>query len=195
MAGPNNGFNARKQPVTVYATDGTPVETTRPNAIDMVRRAGYSWNLNDAGKNRVESEGPEDPSSKIAVIYDAEGNKHETDTRNARELVQRGDYTWTLNGMTEQKAAEEVLDAAKALTDAVEAAATAVEPVAEESLTEEALRVAGNADVAKYLDGFSLDALKSIASERYGESIHHRASKETAITKIVEMEEALQLSE
>jgi hypothetical protein len=39
-----------------------------------------------------------------------------------------------------------------------------------------------------------LDALKEIASERYGESIHHRASKETAIGKIVELEEARQLA-
>lgn len=194
MAGPNNGFNARLQPVTIYAPDGTPTETTRPNAIDMVRRSGYSWNANDAGKTRVEAEGPEDPSAKIAIIYDKDGNKHETDTRNARELVARGDFTWTLNGMTEQKAAEAVMDAAQALADA-EAKAAAAEPTPDESLTEEAVRVAGDADVAKYLDGFSLDALKSIASERYGESIHHRASKETAIAKIVELEEARQLAE
>lgn len=198
MAGPQNGFSAGKQIVTIYAPDGTPSQHTRPNAIDLVRRAGYSWNAEDAGKARVESEGPEDPSADIVVIYDREGNEHQVTRRNAREMVARGDYTWTLNGMTEAEAAQAVVEAADALAEA-EAALEAEEETADEapeaeSLTEEALRVTGKDDVAKYLDGFSLDALKQIATERYGETIHHRASKDTAIAKIVELEEARQLA-
>lgn len=202
MAGPQNGFSSGKQIVTIYAPDGTASQHTRPNAIDLVRRSGYSWNVEDAGKARVESEGPEDPSADIVAIYDREGNEHQVTRRNAREMVARGDYTWTLNGMTEAEAAQAVVEAADALAAAEEALAAESdedeesedEAPADESLTEEAIRVTGKEDVAEYLQGFSLDALKQIANERYGETIHHRASKETAIAKIVELEEAHQLA-
>ena len=198
MAGPKNGFMAGKELVTVFTPDGEEVQLTRPNAIDMVRTSRYSWKKEDVGKERVESDGPADPTAEIVVIYDLDGNALEVEKRNARELVMSGKYKWTTNGVTEEEAAQAVVEAADALA-AAEAAQEAAEEdtgeSGEESLTEEAERVTGKADVAEYLNGFSLDALKQIASERYGESIHHRASKETAIGKIVELEEARQLAD
>lgn len=200
MAGPKNGFMAGKQLVTIYARNGEEFNTTRPNAIDLVRTGGYSWNAEDAGKERVESDGPQDPTAETVVIYDKDGKPLEAEKRNARELVMSGKYKWTTNSVTEEEAAMAVVDAAHALADA-EAAQAAAEEEAEteakdgETLTEEAERVTGKPDVTEYLNGFSLDALKEIASERYGESIHHRASKETAIAKIVELEEARQLAD
>ena len=111
-----------------------------------------------------------------------------------------GKYTWTKNNITAAEAAAAVVEAADALAAAEakleeEAAVEEAKAAAEETLTEEAERVTGKPDVAAYLGGFSLDALKNIASERYGESLHHRASKETAIAKIVELEEARQLAD
>ena len=197
MAGPKNGFMAGRELVTIYSATGEAVEMSRPNAIDLIRTAGYSWNKADAGKERPEGDGPQDPSADVVVIYDLDGNEIEVKKSNAREMVQRGTHRWTTNGVTEQEEAQAVVDAADALAAAEaaqEAAEDETEQSGEETLTEEAERVTGKPDVAEYLAGFSLDALKEIASERYGESIHHRASKETAIAKIVELEEARQLA-
>lgn len=197
--GPKNGFMSAKQAVTIYSSTGEIVETTRPNAIDMVRTGGYSWTREDAGKQRVEADGPADPSADVVVIFDKSGKPLEVAKRNARELVNSGAYTWTTNGVTKEEAAAAVVEAVEALEEAIVKAAEEAADVAEEatdgveSLTEEAERVTGSPDVSAYLEGFSLDALKNIASERYGESIHHRASKATAIAKIVELEEAHQL--
>lgn len=195
MAGPQNGFMASKKTVTVYSPTGEPLELSRPNAIDLIRTSGYSWNKEDAGKNRVESDGPTDPTSDVVVIYDLDGNGVEANKNNAREMVGRGTHRWTTNSVTESEAAEAVIEAAGALADAEAAqkAETPTEETLEESLVDEATRVIGSADVKAYLDGFSLEALKEIASERYEEKLHHRASKATAIEKIVELEEARQL--
>jgi hypothetical protein len=193
MAGPKNGFMAGRQLVTIFAPNGEEFQTTRPNALDMIRTSGYSWTKEDAGKARIELDGPEDPTANVVVIYDLEGNPLEVEKRNARELVRSGKYKWTTNGVTEEEAAQAVVDAVEALAEAEAKQESEATPA--ESLTEEAERVTGEADVEAYLTGFSLEALKSMASERYGESIHHRASKETAIAKIVELEEARQLAD
>ena len=191
MAGPQNNFNSALKEVIIFDTDGNEVKTTRPNAIDLIRTNGYRWKREDVGVERTEDEGPVDSTADVAKIYNAAGEPLEVDRANARELINTGKYTWHVQGesnpaaVTEAEAADAVIEAAAAVV-AAEAAEGA------ESLTDEAVRVAGDPDVAKYLEGFSLDALKQIAGERYGEKIHHRASKETAIAKIVELEEAAQ---
>ena len=201
MAGPQNNFNSALKEVIIFDADGNEVKTTRPNAIDLIRTNGYRWKREDVGVERTEEEGPVDSSSDVATIYNAAGEPLEVDRANARELVNTGTYTWHVQSesksaeVTEAEAADAVIEAAAAVVAAEEATTTPVAPEATEgaeSLTDEAVRVAGDADVAKYLQGFSLDALKQIAGERYGEKIHHRASKETAIAKIVELEEAAQ---
>lgn len=196
MAGPQNNFNAAKQNTTVFSPDGEPYETNRPNAIDLVRTAGYAWKLEDVGLTRTEEDGPVDAAANIVVIYDADGGTLEVDRPNARELVASGKYTWNAKRSTMSEG-----DAAQAVMDAAEAVAATEKKIADnapetapenESLTDEAMRVAGEADLAKYLNGFSLEALKQIAEERYGEKIHHRASSETAIEKIIALEEIAQ---
>lgn len=202
MAGPKNGFMAGRQLVTIFSSTGESVQVSRPNAIDLVRTSGYSWTREDAGKERVEGDGPADPTAITVIVYDLDGNPIEVSKNNARELVNRGTHRWTTNGVTEAEAARAVVEAADALakaesmqTGSADAVSQTSEPTTQpESLKEEAERVSGNPDVAAYLDGFSLEALKTMATERYGEAIHHRASKETAISKIVELEEASQLA-
>lgn len=191
MAGPQNNFSSSKQTLTIYDSEGNATEATRPNAIDLVRCGGYSWKLQDAGKAQAETDGPVDPAAEIVVIYDEAGNGVEAHKNNAREMVERGTHTWTTNAVTEAEAAAAVIEAAEAVAKAEKAP----ELKTHETLSEEAVRITGEEDVSVYLKGFSLDALKQIASERYGETIHHRASKETAISKIVELEEARQLED
>ena len=202
MAGPQNNFNSALKEVIIFDTDGNEVKTTRPNAIDLIRTNGYRWKREDVGVERTEDEGPVDSTADVAKIYNAAGEPLEVDRANARELINTGKYTWHVQGesnpaaVTEAEAADAVIEAAAAVVaaEAAEGAESLTDEAAEgaESLTDEAVRVAGDPDVAKYLEGFSLDALKQIAGERYGEKIHHRASKETAIAKIVELEEAAQ---
>lgn len=193
MAGPQNHFNAGNKFETVYAPDGTPVNTSRPNAVDLVRSAGYRWKSEDVGKANIEDDGPADPSADTVVIYSNDGEELQVKRANARELVASGQYKWYAeNGSSaETKAAEAVVNAAKAVAK-TEAAIDAAKEELVESLTDEAIRVSDEADLTKYLEGFSLDALKQIAEQRFGEKIHHRASKETAIAKIVELEEVAQ---
>ena len=192
MAGPKNNFNSLNKIVTVYGPDGVPFETTRPNAIDLVRTNNYRWKQEDVGKAHIEDDGPIDPSADVVVIYTPNGDAVEVNRANARELVATG-YTWYGKGeaKTEAEAAEAVVVAAAAVA-ATEAKIAAEDENLAESLTEEAVRVMGTDDLPKYLEGFSLEALKQLAAERYGEKIHHRASKETAVAKIAELEEGAQ---
>jgi len=196
MAGPQNNFNAAMADIEVYdSVTGESLITARLNAIDLVRAGSHRWKKEDIGRARPEAEGPADPSAELIVVYDAKGAALETTPANARELVGTGAYTWTDPNEVkseEEKAAEAVVAAAEAVAE-TEAAIAAEAIEGEESLTEEAKRVTGDNDVAKYLEGFSLEALKQIAEERFGEKVHHRASKETAIMKIVELEEAAQI--
>lgn len=196
MAGPQNNFNAIKNRSTIFAPDGTEVTTNRLNAIDLVRTSGYRWKREDVGVERTESEGPvEYFNADVVTVHDPDGNPVQMKRSNAREIVATGKYTWhaPIGSKAATEAADAVLKAAEAVDKVEKSVAVAPEVIPPgESLTDEAIRVSGDADVAKYLDGFSLEALKQIADERYRETIHHRASKDTAILKIVEFEEAAQ---
>jgi hypothetical protein len=194
MAGPKN--HSATPNTVIYSPDGKEVHIDRLNAIDLIRTAGYVWKSEDVGRTRAEADGPADPTASVVVIYDKNGGTLETSAANARELVANKTYTWAdpnevKHKVTEAEAAQAVIEAATDLAEA-EAALEAEEAPEDESLTGEAMRVSGEANLSKYLDGFSLEALKQIADERFGEKIHHRASKETAIAKIVELEEATQ---
>lgn len=198
MAGPQNNFSAARAQVTVFDAEGNPHTTDRLNALDLVRSGGYHWREEDTKTARPEADGPENPSDPFVTIYAEDGTPHEDVARaNAVELVNSGKFFWNPKG--EAPEAVDAADAAEEPKEPAPAPEAPEEPVApapetinpvEEALEAQALRVAGSDDVVSYLEGFSLDALKTMAEERYGEKIHHRASKETAIQKIVELEEA-----
>ena len=199
---PSHGTNAATKMVVVYDSNGEPRSMTRLNAVDLVRRGEFFWTADDRNHARPEADGPADPKATAFRIYDAEGNSVTAKPANARDMVRSGAYFWNNPTDPEVKAAAAVVEAAEALQKAeADAIPTSedeytivsdpevVTDVAKEPLYEQAKRVTGSDNLVSYLEGFSLEALKEMASKRYGEKIHHRASKETAIAKIVELED------
>ena len=202
-----NHFNAANLPAEVFDEDGNVHKTNRPNARELVATGKFFWKAEDVGKSPDEQEdGPADPSAAEVTVYAKNGTEFSVSMANAREMVASGDYSWApahadtaseetgeANGEdageeTATASTEEAADAAPAATD---------EPKAEDPLDplntplhEIAKRVTGNADVAKYLEGFTEDQLREMAAQRYGAKMHHRSSKETIIAKMVELEEA-----
>lgn len=200
---PSHSPNAATKMVTIYNEAREEFNVSRLNALDLIRGGGYFWKAEDINK-RPESEGPADPSAKVQTIYDAEGKPFEVDSANARDMIGTGKYFW--NAPSSDAPVEETVEASEeptgeeettdATTDVAEddttpapTAETDVVP-SEEALADQALRVTGKDDVIAYLEGFAEQALRDMAMERYGEKLHHRASKETLITKIIEQEDA-----
>lgn len=180
--------------VTIYDSERNPHEVSRLNALDLVRSGKFFWKLADVNKPRREEDGPEDPKAATQIVYDADGKTYNVSTPNARDMVASGKYFWTdPTGAAQSAALDKVIAAADALARAEAAAAEQAEPVTKdgpETLTEEAKRVTGSADVKAYLDGFSTERLRDIFAAKFGEKPHHRLSKETIIQRILEHEAA-----
>jgi len=204
MAGPQNNFMSASKQETIYSPSGEALVTSRPNAVDLIRTGGYRWKKSDVGKENIEDDGPLDATAAIVTVYNLAGEPVEVTAANARDLVTTGSHTWhgtSDDVKAEAEAAAAVVEAAAAvavteqkIADAAAAEKDAEDPkkVPGESLKDEAVRVTGTDDVAKYLEGFSIEALKVRAEEKYGEIIHHRASVATAIQKIIAFDEAAQ---
>jgi hypothetical protein len=205
MAGKNN-FNATTMDASVYDADGALIKTTRPNARELVATGNFFWKTEDIGKSRTEEQGPENPAAERCVVYaKATGEAVEVVRANARDLVTTGKYTWApahVEKTSEADDSEQADDAddegsADAHVATTEVVPTTKEPTADDPLDpmnsplhEIAARVTGDADVKAYLDGFTEDNLRDMAAQRYGEKVHHRASKDTIIAKMMELEEA-----
>ncbi len=193
---PSHTPNAATKMVTIYNEDGETLNVSRLNALDLIRGGGYYWKAEDINNPHPEADGPKDPSAKTQTVYAEDGAPHVVDSANARDMIGTGKYFWNPptgtvaetpaddEDKTDEGSTEPVADPAPAPT-----AEADVVP-SEEGLAAQAERVTGSDDVIAYLEGFSEQALRDMAMERYGEKLHHRASKETLITKIVEMEDA-----
>lgn len=133
------------------------------------------------------------------TIYSPEGEPHECVRLNARELVNYQGFTWKQKNTETEEFVEPVAE--PTVEEVVE---PIVEPVEEPTveadaepnvdhvrapLEEIAYTITGNPDVAKYLEGFTPDALRTMADQRYGEKISHLAGKDTIIKKILGFEE------
>jgi hypothetical protein len=152
-----NFFNAATKMETVFGPDGAELITTRLNAIDLVRHAGFSWS-NRAATAAV----PEAPVT--AAVTDTPALLDPTDPAEtvapvnaAAEAVVLGDTPPTIDHATTP-------------------------------LAEIALLITGTDDVQKYLSGFTVDALRTMAEERYGQRLHHKVSVDTAVDKIIAFE-------
>lgn len=185
----NNHFDATHMGAVVYNKDKEEIITTRPNARELVASGNFFWKAADVRADRLESDGPIDPSATMITIY-KDGESIEVSRANARELVASGEYTWATAHADEED--EEVTE------NVVEEAAekTAADPVVEDpldpntqDLRDIASRVTGDDDVSKYLETFSVENLRQMAEERFGEKVHHRASKDTVVARMVELEE------
>jgi hypothetical protein len=194
---PAHSKNSAIDKVTVFNSDGNEVVVTRLNAIDLIRGGSYYWKSDDVTAERPEADGPADPKAETVTIFSPEGTPHEMSQANARDMVTTAGYFWNDPNRDEKKEAlAAVIDAAEAVvaSEAAPTVDTSVD-VNKESLADQAMRVAGHDDVVKYLEGFSEERLRDMALQRYnGLKVHHRASKETAIVKIIEAENAAQVA-
>lgn len=205
---PASSANHAKRLVTIFDKDGNELEVSRLNATDLIRDGGYFWKADDVNKARPESAGSPNPKAKTQTVFGADGTPYEVDSANARDMINTGNYFWNKPDSggtvdedtsseqgepTEPEAADEdetvVEPPASEETDPAPSTDTDVDP-ASEALAAQAQRVTGSDDVIVYLEGFSEQALRDMAMERYGEKPHHRASKATVIEKIVELEDA-----
>lgn len=193
---PSHSMNAAIKQVTIFNSEGDKFEVSRLNAVDLVRGGGYFWKPEDVDKDRPEADGPADPTAKVQTIYDAEGKPFEVDSANARDMINSGNYFWNAPTSDAEKVPE--TSAEPKIETTVAPPAPIVDPdvvPAEEALLAQAERVTGTDDVIAYLEGFADQALRDMAMERYGEKLHHRASKETLIKKLVELEDARTVGE
>lgn len=193
---PSHTPNAATKMVTIYNENGETLNVSRLNALDLIRGGGYYWKAEDINNPHPEAAGPKDPSAKTQTVYAEDGTPHVVDSANARDMIGTGKYFWNPPASTgTETPADDEDKTDEGSTDPVTepdpdlAAKTDVVP-SEEGLAAQAERVTGSDDVVAYLEGFSEPALRDMAMERYGEKLHHRASRETLIAKIVEMEDA-----
>jgi hypothetical protein len=154
-----------------------------------------------------------DAAREFVTVFSPDGTAERVTRLNANDLIRTNGYMWRSDespketpaapqpNLLETLADRAAIDAAEALSVAIAAEDEATEPspigidLNKTSLHEIALEMTGNDDVANYLKAFSVDALRSMADQRYGEKIHHRTSLETAISKIMEFEAAKITSE
>lgn len=131
----------------------------------------------------------------IETIYSPEGEPHKCTRLNAIDLVRTAGFTWKPSA----EVAEKVVAEAVAETIESEPVAPAPEAAVEEEsapidaatadLEEVSAALAGT-DPASYLNGFSTEALRTIAEERYGERLRSNISKEKAVERILALEAA-----
>lgn len=127
----------------------------------------------------------------LETIYSPEGKAVQVSRLNAIDLIRTAGYSWQTGAA---EAAEEVVEEAVAetLADEVteeEAPAAEAAPVdAKTSDLDDIAAALAGTDAASYLNGFSVDALKTIAEERYGEKLRANVSKERAVERILALE-------
>ncbi|AMO44091.1 hypothetical protein DSS3P8_033 [Roseobacter phage DSS3P8] len=133
-------------------------------------------------------------ATQIVTIYSPAGEAHSCTRLNALDLIRTNGYKWN-SGDAPAKAAEPTPE------DSVPEVVTETHAEAEVVIDEEpfdvntapladvAERIVGSNDIAKYLEGFTADALRVMADERFGQKVHHKASKASVIDKIIMWEE------
>ena len=57
-------------------------------------------------------------------------------------------------------------------------------------LTDAAIVVLGSADLKTYLNGFPFASLRELSKLKFSHTIHHRATKHTSVSQLIELEEA-----
>ncbi len=158
-------FDAARDMTTVYSPAGDPALVTYLNASDLVAHHGYMWGQTPPLDDVAEI----DPAAvEVAALLSGDFEIAPDDADDAADDA-------------EDDTAED---------DTAEDDGETTDPVVEErpTLAEEAKTIAGLDDVAQYLEGFSNEALRKIAEDRYGIRLHHRSAKDTLIERIVALE-------
>lgn len=129
--------------------------------------------------------------SKLETIYSPDGIPVQVARLNALDLVRTSGYRWKPDEAVAEKIVEEAI--AETLASEPEAGESAEEEAAEPidaksaDLEDIASALAGT-DAAGYLNAFSVEALKTIVEERYGEKLRLNVSKEKAVDRILALE-------
>jgi len=201
---PSHVPNPASDQVVIFDSEGNSFSASRLNAVDLIRGGTYFWKAQDVNVARPESEGPADPTANVVTIYSEDGTPYELDSANARDMINTGGFFWndpknagtlpaaeaTIGEGASIETSEDVIEQTEEVSEELPKESGEDASTQQESLEAEALRVSGETDVVAYLEGFSEDALRLMAQERFSEKIHHRASKNNVIAKLVEFEEA-----
>ena len=68
----NNGYNAAKAEVTIFAPDGSPHKCSKLNANDLTRSQGYTWKPKANTTPEPEAQAPDTPVEPEATPESAE---------------------------------------------------------------------------------------------------------------------------
>ncbi|WNL50641.1 hypothetical protein RPALISO_52 [Ruegeria phage RpAliso] len=142
----------------------------------------------------------ENPAHNKVTIFRKDGTPLTTSRLNARELVSTGKYVWHKEKAKVDPVAVEPEPTPEPTPEPEPEAPAEPEPTPEpesdadldpDTADLDALAaMAIDGTVEEYLNGFSVDALKTIAEKRYNEKLRSNVSKASAIEKIIGFEEA-----
>ena len=122
------------------------------------------------------------------IVHDINGVEHDVSRPNALDMVAMGTYFWGPYATQ----VEEVKPAEKIVTDVEKQEKPEVNFTSDPDAPLTPLAVLAEAVSAITVDTFlaemTIEQLKLLSLTRYGEPIHHRSSKDTAIAKILELE-------
>lgn len=149
-----------------------------------------------------------DAAREYVTVISPEGVEESVIRLNAHDLVRTNGYRWytTTTAASAIDPTTPVMESLKDVAAIAEATmwteskaaikeSLATNTTTNAPLTDEAFAVAGITDVETYLKGFSVESLRTIAEERYGEKIHHRTNLEKTIARILELESDKYVSE
>lgn len=138
-----------------------------------------------------------DAATQKVTIFSPKGEAVECTRLNAIDLIRTSGFEWRAPSETvipEEVVAESVEQVTPAPQAEDKPAAIDAElPQIDHTtapLVDIAVALTGSDDVEKYLTGFTADALRTMAEDRYQEKVHHKSSQETVIEKIMGFEEA-----
>ena len=128
----------------------------------------------------------------IETIYSPSGEPHQCSRLNAIDLIRTAGFSWKASSAAAEKIVEEaVQETIAAVPELVAPADAEVAPIdANTADLEEVSAALAGTDPASYLNGFSVEALRTIAEERYGERLRANISKEKAVDRVLALEAA-----
>jgi hypothetical protein len=120
------------------------------------------------------------------TVFSPNGEQFEVDHRNARELVAYSGFTFSRSKPVEIESDPEPTAPVVEVVEASVGEQAVAEFTVAETLADEAEKVTGKRDVEDWLSSYSIDALRTMAEERYGIKARSNTTKPTLIAKMIE---------
>lgn len=131
-------------------------------------------------------------SDPFEVVYSPEGVPVNVARLNALDLVRHSGYTWrqmAAIAVAVEETPEAVVEAiAEVFPEEVPAEEAPID--AKTADLHDVAKAVYDADILTYVSSFSVEDLKTIAEERYGEKLRANISKDKAVERIVALEAA-----